>query len=71
MYIRGKRTTYNGSNSPYILVDGFERDMNYVDPNEIESITVLKDAAATAIYGLKGASGVIEVKTKRGHANSG
>lgn len=67
MYIRGKRTTYNGLNSPYILVDGFERDMNYVDPNEIESITVLKDAAATAIYGLKGASGVIEVKTKRGH----
>lgn len=66
MYIRGKRTTYNGTNAPYILVDGFERDMNYMDPNEIESITVLKDAAATAIYGLKGASGVIEVKTKRG-----
>ncbi|MCX6309259.1 MAG: SusC/RagA family TonB-linked outer membrane protein [Bacteroidia bacterium] len=67
MFIRGKRTTSNGSNAPYILVDGFERDMNYMDLNEIESITVLKDAAATAIYGLKGASGVIEVKTKRGH----
>lgn len=66
MFIRGKRTTSNGSNAPYILVDGFERDINYMDPNEIESITVLKDAAATAIYGLKGASGVIEVKTKRG-----
>lgn len=66
MYIRGKRTTSNGTNAPYILVDGFERDINYMDPNEIESITVLKDAAATAIYGLKGASGVIEVKTKRG-----
>ena len=66
MFIRGKRTTSNGSNAPYVLVDGFERDMNYMDPNEIESITVLKDAAATAIYGLKGASGVIEIKTKRG-----
>ena len=66
IFIRGKRTTSNGSNAPYILVDGFERDINYMDPNEIESITVLKDAAATAIYGLKGASGVIEVKTKRG-----
>jgi len=68
MLIRGKRTTSSGSNDPYILVDGFERDINYMDPNEIESITVLKDAAATAIYGLKGASGVIEVKTKRGRA---
>lgn len=67
LLIRGKRTTSNGSNAPHILVDGFERDMNYMDPNEIESITVLKDAAATAMYGLKGASGVIEVKTKRGH----
>jgi TonB-linked SusC/RagA family outer membrane protein len=66
MFIRGKRTTSNGSNDPLILVDGFERDMNFMDPNEIESITVLKDAAGTAIYGLKGASGVIEVRTKRG-----
>jgi TonB-linked SusC/RagA family outer membrane protein len=64
--IRGKRTTANGSNVPYILVDGFERDINNMDPNEIESISVLKDAAATAIYGLKGASGVIDVRTKRG-----
>jgi TonB-linked SusC/RagA family outer membrane protein len=68
MYIRGKRTTSNGTNAPYILVDGFERDINFMDPNEIESFTVLKDAAATAIYGLKGGSGVIEVKTKRGQA---
>ncbi|MCK9507342.1 MAG: SusC/RagA family TonB-linked outer membrane protein [Pigmentiphaga sp.] len=67
MYIRGKRTTANGTNSPYILVDGFEREMNYMDPKEIESITILKDAVATAMYGLKGASGVIEIKTKRGY----
>ena len=66
MLIRGKRTTANGLNAPYILIDGFEREMNYMDASEIESITVLKDAAATAVYGLKGASGVIEIKTKRG-----
>lgn len=68
--IRGKRTTENGNNSPYILVDGYERDMNYLDANEVESITVLKDAVSTAKYGLKGASGVLLVKTKRG-SNSG
>lgn len=54
------------SSSPLVLVDGIERDMNDVDPNEIESISVLKDASATAVYGVKGANGVILITTKRG-----
>ncbi|WP_298717863.1 SusC/RagA family TonB-linked outer membrane protein, partial [Chitinophaga sp.] len=62
--MRGKRTFR--TNSPVILVDGFERSMDFLDPNEIESITVLKDAAATAQYGLRGGNGIILVTTKRG-----
>ncbi|MDD4632059.1 MAG: TonB-dependent receptor [Proteiniphilum sp.] len=54
------------SSEPLILVDGVERDMNDLDINEIESISVLKDASATAVYGVKGANGVILVTTKRG-----
>ncbi|MCK9506936.1 MAG: TonB-dependent receptor [Pigmentiphaga sp.] len=54
------------SSKPLILVDGIERDMNDVDANEIESLSVLKDASATAVYGVKGANGVILVTTKRG-----
>ncbi|MDR3061254.1 MAG: TonB-dependent receptor [Dysgonamonadaceae bacterium] len=64
MLIRGRRT-FRG-NSPIILVDGFERSMSLLDPNEIEAITVLKDAAATARYGLRGSNGIIQVTTKRG-----
>lgn len=52
--------------APLILVDGVERDFESLDPEEIESITTLKDASATAVYGVKGASGVIIVTTKRG-----
>ncbi|MGN7723787.1 SusC/RagA family TonB-linked outer membrane protein [Chitinophaga sp. 22620] len=62
--MRGKRTFR--SNTPVILVDGYERSMEFLDPNEIESITVLKDAAATAQYGLRGGNGIILVTTKRG-----
>ncbi|MDR3218726.1 MAG: SusC/RagA family TonB-linked outer membrane protein [Dysgonamonadaceae bacterium] len=62
--LRGQRTFR--SNSPVILVDGFERDMALLDPNEIETITLLKDAAATAQYGLRGGNGIIAVTTKRG-----
>lgn len=62
--MRGKRTFR--TNSPVILIDGFERSMDFLDPNEIESITVLKDAAATAQYGLRGGNGIILVTTKRG-----
>jgi len=64
LYIRGLGTT--GSNSPLVLVDGIERDFSNLDPNEISDITILKDAASTAIYGIKGANGVILVTTRRG-----
>jgi len=62
--IRGIETT-NGS-SPLILVDGVERDFTQLDPNEIESISVLKDAASTAVFGVRGANGVMIVTTKAG-----
>lgn len=54
------------NNDPLVLVDGVPMDMNQLDPNTIESVTVLKDAAAAAIYGARAANGVIVVKTKRG-----
>ncbi|MDE6692911.1 MAG: SusC/RagA family TonB-linked outer membrane protein, partial [Muribaculaceae bacterium] len=57
--------SWNNS-SPLVLVDGIERDMNSVDISSIESISVLKDASATAVYGVKGANGVILITTKRG-----
>ena len=63
-YIRG-RSTINGQ-QPLTLVDGVERDFQALDPREVESITVLKDASATAIYGVRGANGVIMVTTRRG-----
>ena len=62
--IRGL-SSWNGS-SPLALVDGVERDFKDLDPNEIESFSVLKDASATAVFGAKGADGVIIVTTKRG-----
>ncbi len=65
LLIRG-RSTWNGSNAPLILVDGIERTMVGVDPNEVESVSVLKDASATAVFGVKGANGVILITTKRG-----
>lgn len=64
MYIRGKSTWDN--TDPLVLVDGIERNMNDVDMNEIESISVLKDASATAVYGVRGGNGVILIITKRG-----
>ncbi|GAB2808627.1 TonB-dependent receptor [Ferruginibacter profundus] len=58
-----------GSSSPLIIVDGVEGgSLNDIDPNIIESITVLKDAASTAIYGVRGTNGVVLIKTKRGQA---
>lgn len=62
--IRGL-SSWNGSN-PLVLVDGVERDFTDLDPNEINTISVLKDASATAVFGAKGANGVIIVTTKRG-----
>lgn len=64
IYIRGQNT-WNGG-QPLILVDGVERDMNNIDVNEVENISVLKDASATAVFGVKGANGVILITTKRG-----
>lgn len=65
MYLRGAATT-NGK-SPLILVDGVERDnIRTVDMNEVESISVLKDASATALYGVQGANGVILIQTRKG-----
>lgn len=64
IFIRGK-ASWNNSD-PLVLVDGMQRNMNDVDINEIESVSVLKDASATAVYGVRGANGVILVTTKRG-----
>lgn len=64
IYIRG-RNTWNGG-QPLILVDGVERDMSNVDVSEVENISVLKDASATAVFGVRGANGVILITTKRG-----
>ena len=64
-FIRGKSTFNDNNNSPLILVDGIERGMNRLNPNDIESVTILKDAASAAIYGVKGANGVILITTKR------
>lgn len=54
------------SNEPMVMVDGVERNFNDIDPNEIETLSVLKDASATAIFGIRGANGVILITTKRG-----
>jgi len=64
VYVRGQ-ATFNGS-EPLVQVDGVERSMSDIDPEEIESITVLKDASATAVFGVRGANGVILITTKRG-----
>lgn len=62
--IRGAGSWNNSD--PLVLVDGIERDMNSVDVGSVKSISVLKDASATAVYGVKGANGVILITTKRG-----
>lgn len=66
IYIRGVGSLTEGASSPLILVDGVERSFSQMDPNEVESITVLKDASATAVFGVRGANGVILVTTRRG-----
>ena len=68
IYIRGAGSLSDSNSSPLILVDGVERPINTVDPNEIESLSILKDAASTAVFGVRGANGVIIVTTKRGDA---
>ncbi|MCI6439459.1 MAG: TonB-dependent receptor, partial [Alistipes sp.] len=64
-WIRGI-STFTGNQNPLVLVDGIERPMSNVDPLEIESFSVLKDASATAVYGVRGANGVILITTRRG-----
>ncbi|MBQ2673075.1 MAG: SusC/RagA family TonB-linked outer membrane protein [Prevotella sp.] len=69
-YIRGLQTLSSSTNTPLILVDGIERDITTITPEEVESVSILKDAAAVALYGYKGANGAILVTTKRGKANT-
>lgn len=68
IYIRGISTT--GTSTPLVLVDGVERDFSNLDPSEIADVTILKDAASAAVYGVKGANGVILVTTRRGDVAS-
>lgn len=66
VYIRGISTLTAGMSAPLTLVDGVPRTFSDVDPEDIESFSILKDASATAIYGVRGANGVIIIKTKSG-----
>lgn len=68
MYIRGIRTMNQNARAPLVIVDNVERDLSFLDAFPIENITILKDAASTAIYGMRGANGAILVTTKRGQA---
>ena len=65
IFIRG-RASFAGDNQPLIMVDGVERPFSQISPDDIESISVLKDASATAVYGVRGANGVMLITTKRG-----
>lgn len=67
-YIRGLQSL--DTNTPLILVDGIERDIDDITPEEVESVTVLKDAAALALYGYKGINGAVNITTKRGRYDS-
>ena len=64
VFVRGQGTW--ADSAPFIQVDGVERSMGDIDPEDIESITVLKDASATAVFGVRGANGVVLITTKRG-----
>lgn len=64
IFIRGMATW--GNTNPLVLVDGIERDLNQINSQEVENITILKDASATAVYGARGANGVILITTKKG-----
>src|SRR5690625_2121821 len=64
--VRGLGTCSGAGNSPLVLVDGIASSCNDVNPNDIQNISVLKDASAAAIYGARGANGVVLIETKRG-----
>lgn len=70
IFVRGIGSLSTANSSPLILVDGVERSFFNLDPNEIESVSVLKDASATAVFGVRGANGVILVTTRRGDEGS-
>lgn len=65
-WIRGISSFQGAGRDPLVLIDGVERSLNDIDPAEIESFSVLKDASASAVYGVRGANGVILINTKRG-----
>ncbi len=65
LWIRGM-ATFTGNQSPLILVDGVERSFGSIDANEVATVSILKDAASTAVYGVRGANGVVLVTTRRG-----
>jgi len=65
-YIRGV-SSFQGTSTPLVLVDGIERDLDLVDTDDIESFSILKDASASAVYGVRGANGVILITTKKGN----
>lgn len=70
LYVRGLGTY--GTSAPLVVVDGLPRnksDFDMLDPNEIESITILKDASSSSLYGIQGANGVVVVTTRRGSGN--
>ncbi|WP_154648035.1 SusC/RagA family TonB-linked outer membrane protein [Pedobacter arcticus] len=69
-WIRGV-STFAGGSSPLVLVDGVPRKMTDIEPDEIETFSVLKDAAATAVYGAEGANGVVLITSKRGRKQKG
>lgn len=64
-WIRGMNT-FGANSKPLVLVDGVERDMDLVDAEDIASFSILKDATATALYGVRGANGIVLITTKRG-----
>jgi len=66
LVVRGQGTFSAAGTSPLVLVDGIEASLDFVDPNDIQSVSVLKDAASAAIFGSKAANGVILVETKKG-----
>lgn len=68
LHIRGQSTLQNAS--PLVIVDGMEQEMSDIDPTQVQSMTVLKDAAAASMYGSRGANGVIIIETKRGETGN-
>lgn len=66
IWIRGISSMTNTNQGPLVLVDGIERDYKQLDPEDIQSVTILKDASSTAVYGVRGGNGVILITTKPG-----